>query len=387
MENWKTELETRKIAYDCRDYLGDRPCVWHKKQGVLCECDHYIPLNGSLLIIKLDAMGDVLRTTCLLPVIDRAWPGARITWLTKPESVPLLENDSYVSEIIPYGVDSVVQLSTRTFDKVINLDAGKISSGMASMAKAPEKIGYLLHEQGYVYATNKAAEKWLRLGLFDDLKKANKRTYQEWMVDILGLPGDGMRYVLELTDKEKETGRKSLEQKGVDFSKAIIGIHTGAGARWPQKQWGADRVTALIDEFTKGGHGKYQVVLFGGPSEKEMNQRIMAEVGKSVFDGGCNHTIRHFAAMLGCCSVVLSGDSLAMHIALAMGRRVVVLFGPTSPAEIELYDLGEKVVPAMDCVSCYKKECDYQPNCMASISVNLVKNAIYRQLELATNRA
>ena len=200
MENWKTELETRKIAYDCRYYLGDRPCVWHKKQGVLCECDHYIPLTGSLLIIKLDAMGDVLRTTCLLPVIDRAWPGAKITWLTRQESVPLLENNPYVSEIIPYGADSVVQLSTRTFDKVINLDAGKISSGMASMAKAPEKIGYLLHERGYVYATNKAAEKWLRLGLFDDLKKENKRTYQEWMVDILGLPGDGMRYVLELTD-------------------------------------------------------------------------------------------------------------------------------------------------------------------------------------------
>ena len=227
-------------------------------------------MTGSLLIIKLDAMGDVLRTTCLLPVIDKAWPGAKITWLTRQESVPLLENNPYVSEIIPYGADSVVQLSTRTFDKVINLDAGKISSGMASMAKAPEKIGYLLHERGYVYATNKAAEKWLRLGLFDDLKKENQRTYQEWMVDILGLPVDGMRYVLELTDTEKDQGARTLSDLGVDLSRAVIGIHTGAGARWPQKQWVEDRVKDLIGSLTTDHSEKCQVVLFGGPSEKEM---------------------------------------------------------------------------------------------------------------------
>ena len=73
-----------------------------------------------------------------------------------------------------------------------------------------------------------------------------------------------------------------------------------------------------------------------------------------------------------------------MHVALAMGRRVVVLFGPTSPAEIELYRIGEKVVPAMDCIACYKKECEHQPNCMETILVDMVKSAICRQLEHAS---
>ena len=71
--------------------------------------------------------------------------------------------------------------------------------------------------------------------------------------------------------------------------------------------------------------------------------------------------MRHFAALLGHCDVVVTGDTLAMHLALALGRRTVVLFGPTSAAEIELYGLGEKVVPDMACLSCYKNELRFRP--------------------------
>jgi heptosyltransferase-2 len=55
------------------------------------------------------------------------------------------------------------------------------------------------------------------------------------------------------------------------------------------------------------------------------------------------------------------------------------LFGPTSAAEIELYGLGEKVVPKMDCLTCYKSRCDFVPNCMDLISTNMVEAAIDRQ--------
>jgi heptosyltransferase-2 len=72
-----------------------------------------------------------------------------------------------------------------------------------------------------------------------------------------------------------------------------------------------------------------------------------------------------------------------MHLALALSRRTVVLFGPTSAAEIELYGLGEKVLPEMTCLSCYKTACDFQPNCMDLISVGMVEAAVRRQLALA----
>lgn len=85
--------------------------------------------------------------------------------------------------------------------------------------------------------------------------------------------------------------------------------------------------------------------------------------------------------------MVVTGDTLAMHIALATERRVVVLFGPTSAAEIELYDLGEKVVPDMECLVCYKQTCDYVSNCMDQISVDMVAQAVKRQLRPASARS
>jgi ADP-heptose:LPS heptosyltransferase len=375
--------EGRKIAYDCRFFLGDRPCVWHKKEGALCECEHYSPLRARHLMIKLDAMGDVLRTTCLLPVMARAWPEAGVTWITRPESVPLLENNPYVMEVIPYGPDAVLHLLARRFNKVVNLDTGRISSALASVARAEEKIGFLLHEKGYVYASNQAAEEWLRLGISDDLKKANRRTYQEIMCLILDLPAKDVGYVLELTEQERQDGKNHLRGLGVDLERPILGIHTGAGRRWPRKQWGEAKFKELIHCLNRELETECQTVLFGGPPEREMNQRIVREVGGAVFDTGCDNPVRHFAAMIACCHTVLSGDSLAMHIAIATRRRVVILFGPTSHSEIELFGLGEKVFADMDCLGCYRTQCDVSPSCMDLISVQMAKEAVIRQLSLA----
>src|SRR6516164_11184299 len=122
---------TREIAFDCRFFLGDRPCVWHKTTGVLCTCDHYQRIDQRILMIKLDAMGDVLRTTALLPALAEARPAAAITWITRRESRPLLERNPYITEILDYGEDAMAQLAVRIFDRVINLDAGKPSAALA----------------------------------------------------------------------------------------------------------------------------------------------------------------------------------------------------------------------------------------------------------------
>ena len=76
-----------------------------------------------------------------------------------------------------------------------------------------------------------------------------------------------------------------------------------------------------------------------------------------------------------------------MHLALALGKRTVALFGPTSAAEIELYGLGEKVAPDMTCLSCYKTSCDFAPNCMDLISAAMVERAVLRQLALVPTLA
>jgi ADP-heptose:LPS heptosyltransferase len=373
-------------AYDCRFFLGDRPCIWHKRELVTCTCARYEPVRSRILVIKLDAMGDVLRTTALLPLIADAHPGAAITWLTRPESVPLLQRNPYVAEVIAYGPDSTVHLLSRRFDYGINMDAGKISAGLMALARADRKVGYVLDPGGFVTPTNEAALAWLEMGTNDILKRQGTRTYQAWMKDILGF-GDrsGDRYSLVLDEREREEARHRLAELGVDRARPLVGLNTGAGGRWELKQWREDGYVDLIRELSRDG---VQFLLLGGPSEEPRNARLRAATaGLPVFDPGCRNPLRHFAAIVGECDLLVTGDTLAMHIALALEVRTVVIFGPTSAPEIELYGLGEKVLPDMSCLGCYKNSCDFVPNCMDLVSVDMVVAAARRQMALVRRRS
>jgi heptosyltransferase-2 len=371
-------LGPREIAWDCRFFLGDRPCTWHKQTGVLCTCDHYEPVEERLLIVKLDAMGDVLRSTALLPPLAEVHPRAAITWITRRESVPLLQRNPYIAEVLELGAETMIHLNTRKFDRVINLDAGKISAALATAAQADRKDGFVLHERGYVQPTNDAARRWLEAGIFDDIKRQGQATYQDRMAEILDLAGRPHRYVFNLGQDEVARARRDLTDLGLDFERPIVGLNTGAGGRWPLKQWREEGFVELATRL--GGHDGVQFLLLGGPGERERNERLKRATPVRLWDPGCDHSVRHFAALLGHCQVVVTGDTLAMHLSLALGRRTIVLFGPTSATEIELYGLGEKIVPDMTCLSCYKNSCDFAPNCMDLISTDMVERAVVWQL-------
>jgi ADP-heptose:LPS heptosyltransferase len=372
---------SREIAFDCRYFLGDRPCVWHKREGLLCTCDRYEKIEEHVLIVKLDAMGDVLRTTTILPALAEKHPHAAIVWITRPESKPLLEHNPFIAEVIGYGPDALTAIQARTFDRVINLDASKVSAGLASAARGPRKDGYILHHNGCVAPTNAAARAWMELGVFDDLKRANRRSYQSIMAEILDLPESPSRYVLELTAAEVASAQDHLKRLGVDGNAPLVGLNTGAGERWELKQWRLDGFAELMGRLHREEGA--QLLLLGGKSERPRHEHLTKLDGVPVFDAGNDNSLRHFASLIAQCDVIVSGDTLAMHIALAAKRRVVILFGPTSHSEIELYGLGEKVIPSMDCLVCYKERCDFVPNCMDLVDADAVSAAVRRQLGLA----
>lgn len=371
-------MAPREIAFDCAFFRGDRPCVWHKQSGVLCTCDYYKRVDERILIIKLDAMGDVLRSTALLPPLAEAHPHAAFTWITRAESVPLLDRNPYLAEVLELGPEALMHLQTRVFDRVINLDASKTSAALASWARSPRKDGFVLDERGLVQPTNDAARAWLEAGVFDDIKRQGTTTYQDRMAAILGLSGCQHHYVLELATDEIGRARAHLESIGLDLSRPIIGLNHGAGGRWPLKQWREDAYLEVMGRL--GCDADVQLLLLGGPGERERTERFKNASRVPVWDAGSDNSLRLFAALVDQCSLVVTGDTLAMHMALARGRRTVVLFGPTSAAEIDLYGLGEKVIPDMGCLSCYKTSCDFVPNCMDLISVDMVMAAITRQL-------
>jgi heptosyltransferase-2 len=186
--------------------------------------------------------------------------------------------------------------------------------------------------------------------------------------------------VFRLTRDEIAQAEQQLRSLGAQPGVALVGLATGAGGRWPLKQWREDGFAELIERLLTTHAGKVQIVLLGGPEEREKNARLKKRFGSSVIDAGCENPVRRFAALIGCCDVVVTGDTLAMHLALALERRTVVLFGPTSHHEIELFGLGEKVYPAMDCLCCYLTACDKKPNCMDEITTSMVHSAVAAQL-------
>jgi ADP-heptose:LPS heptosyltransferase len=363
---------TERLAFDCRHWKDDRPCRWHKLEGVECECEHYDRVETHVLIVKLDAMGDVLRSTCVLPGIRQLHPRAAIHWITRTESVPLLSENPLIDRVIPYGPDALLTLWVSRYDWTINLDAGRTSCELATLARATVKTGFVLGENGHIEATNPAARAWLEMGVSDVRKRANTETYQRIMGRILGVPDDSLRYVFHLAGGEAAAVEHRLRGLGWRPDVPTVGLATGAGGRWQYKQWREEGFSELIERLLAGGDGHVQILLLGGPEERERNARLRARFEGKVLDPGCENPVRQFAGLVRACSVVVTGDTLAMHLAVAQERRVVVLFGPTSHHEIELFGLGQKIYPALDCLCCYLMTCDRQPNCMEEIRTDRV---------------
>jgi len=367
------------IRYDCRHFRSDVPCAPHKTRGVHCdECPYHDPIEERILIIKLDALGDVLRTTCILPGLKEKYPHARITWITKRESIPLFDGNPYVDRVFEVNEATCV-LGTCEFDIVINLDAAPLSAMLAAMSKGRIKKGFGYDARGFVYPLNSEAEGWLLMGLFDDVKKANDKTYQSIMLDICGLnPSDySIQYFLK--PEEKEFAKKFAEIKGLKDNDTIIGLNTGAGRRWEKKKWTAEGFIGLIDNL----HRKYptfKMLLYGGPAEIERNKWIMSNAGSFVVDAGCNNSIRNFSALLDLSSVIVTGDTMALHLALAMKKKTVALIGPTSSSELDLYGFGVKITADLQCLCCYKMKCDKEIDCMNSIQSRQVMEVIEKLL-------
>ena len=372
---------TESIKPDCRHFLGDRPCHFHKSEGVKCSsCAYYSPVKTRILIIKLGAMGDVLRTTSILPTLRSHFRKPHLTWITRKESVDLLGNNPFLDSVLETNVDSIARLQVETFDLVINPETSKESAALASMAKSKRKEGFGLSPEGSVFPYHPRARELFLTGLFDDIKKKNKKTYEELVCELSGLPYKRIPPILSLTGDEIRSGEEFLIRNRLTKKKPIVGINTGGGTRWPMKRWTNEGFIRLAKKLMK--LRRVQVLLFGGPAEVEINRRISAQLGRNGIDTGCFNSPRQFASLLNLCDVLVTGDSLALHIGLALRKRMVVLLGPTSATEIDLYGLGTKVTADMDCLCCYRQVCDKSPNCMESISADTVYQSVKEQLQM-----
>ncbi len=151
-----------------------------------------------------------------------------------------------------------------------------------------------------------------------------------------------------------------------------IGLNVGVGTKWPSKGWPAKRWEELIETLNSKN---YQMLLLGGQDEKELITGLFSKY-KFLINNGYNNSLVEFAAIVSLCDILITADTLALHIGTALNKKIIALFGPTSISEIDLFGRSKKVTALDDCKCYYNRYCTEEVSCMEKITSEMVVNAI-----------
>ena len=283
-----------------------------------------------VLIIKLGATGDVLRTTTLLRIFND-----EIDWITSGMNVSMLNNPDF--QVNTYAWEEARELRNKKYDLVINLeDTAETAEFLRHIEYSDLYGAYLDKKDNLVYT--ESSRDWFDLSLIsrfgrvkaDELKLLNRKSYQELVFCGLGHQFDQQKYVMP-------------EAVDTDL-KGDVAIAPKAGSVWPMKNW------AFYDDLTVQLEKKGFVVNY-------LPQRatLLQHMGDIK-----NHRY------------LISGDSLPMHIALGLDLKCITLFICTSPWEIHDYGIQKKIISPLLGEFFYKRVNDRRAT--TSIAVTQVLN-------------
>lgn len=349
---------------DCLNFRGDVPCAPHKEHGSHCtDCTHYRMQDGWILIIKLGAIGDVIRTTPLLHKLRAEYPTKGIMWLSYSPDV--LPRD--VHKPLPFSPESLLTIQAMRFDILINLDKDPHACALASTISADEKWGFTL-EDGKPAPINENARHKFLTGLFDDLNQANTKSYVEEIFEICGWTFSGEEYIIETKAENRFRALRSEQP--------LIGLNTGCGDRWTSRKWSDRQWEELVALIQQKG---YTPLLLGGKQEHGFNTALAAATG-AVYHGF--FPLKEFLDEVDSCDLVVTAVTMGLHIAIGLKKPVVLMNNIFNPNEFELYGRGEIVQPTKTCTCFFRGTCvnpEYQ--CMDYISPQMIFDAIERSLQ------
>jgi heptosyltransferase-2 len=294
----------------------------------------------DVLIIKLGAAGDVVRTTTLLRRLS-----GQITWLTEAKNLSLLEGLKDGLRCVPWRQRD--RIKHTLYDFIINLEDTPEVGSFLKRLKYKQLFGTYLDSRNCLRYSDDS-RLWFDLGILsrygkdraDQLKYENRRTYQELVFEGLGWPFQGERYCLP---EPTETGLKG-----------DVAIAPRAGRIWPMKNWAY--YGDLERRLQRNG-----LIVNVLPERSTLLQHL-ADVR--------NHRC------------LISGDTLPMHLALGSQVRCVSLFTCTSPWEIHDYGVQRKIVSPLIKEFFYKRE--FTERATSAISLEHVVEAVLQQLDAAS---
>jgi len=290
-------------------------------------------------ISRTTSLGDVLRTTVIL----YPFKNDQVTWLVDEAAYSLLEGNPLIKRILVYDLTSVLQLQREKFDTVINLEKVPGVCALADSISAWRRHGFRFDEvKGEAEAYDRC-EYVFSLCKDAELKKAHKGSWQESLLEVVGATWEGQEYVLGYKPKTTET--------------YDVGLNWAVGSKWPNKAWPKENWEAL---------------------KKKMDGQYTYSMQQGL------DSLHKYMDWINSCRLLVTNDSLGLHIALALRKKVVVLYGPTNPNETYFYGRGEVMYPSVDypCIPCLAPECTQKKPCMEFIDPGNVKAKIDKLLKV-----
>ena len=338
-------------------------------------------MKHRLLIIKPSSLGDVANALAVVPGVRKAWPDAEVHWLANAE---------YQGLVLAAGVDHALvfergqwrawsriwrgvanlaglcrALRAANYDAVLDLQGLLRSALFARVAGAPERIGFSDAREGATWMYTRTVA----------VNRHGTHAVDACMAVARALCGDACQPEWRWPGIEPVV-RGMHEASGTVAGEYVVLV---AGARHVAKRWPEQRFAEAAAELWQ--RHRWRMVLVGDRSEEEMCARIKHTAVGLGCDGSAllplagRLSLVEVAALCRDSRLVLAGDTGVMHLAVAVGARVVALMGPTRPESHGPYGQPGHVVSAqMECVPCQstRGRCKDKGACMRTITVEAV---------------
>jgi len=330
---------------------------------------------AKILLIKPSALGDIVHTLPVLNLLRRKWPAAHISWLIGSAFASLIDRHPQVDEVItfdrkrfargwydPRAAFGLVQflrnLGKQNFDLVIDLQGLLRSGSLAAFTDAPVRVGFAnAREFAHLFYTH-------RVQIESDEQHAVDRYLT--VTDALGCGRSPIEFNF-VTDEKDRAHVDSLLQ-GIGKFAVLL-----PGTNWVTKRWPAEKFAAMVKPLRE--RFNLASVLAGGDDAAQIASKISADVnavGKT--------SLRQLVALLDRAELVIANDSGPMHIAAALGKPLVSVFGPTNPIRTGPYQRLDSVVRVdISCSPCYSRRCSHI-SCMKFLEIEPVLIAAAEQM-------
>jgi heptosyltransferase-2 len=322
--------------------------------------------------------------------LRRVLPRAHITLATRPWAEGLFRDADFLDDILIYDrprrspgalLRQVREWRSRSFDLAILFQNAFEAAAIAGLARVPLRVGYstdgrrplLTHPLALPAWRSERHEVFYYLNIVSELERL--------LYGAARVEEQEPRFMLGVSEERKRDALQMLSQHGARGGRKLVALCPGS-TNSRAKRWPAERFAALADRLIEEMYAK--ILLVGSADEVEVSQEVARLMRhKPVMLTG-ETDLAQLTAILCVVDLLVTNDTGPAHIAAALGRPTLVIFGPTDPRTTRPFSaLAEVVRRPPDCAPCMLRDCPIDHRCMTAISHEEVFQRAARMMNVA----